>query len=97
MAIFAALCALGLLAPIASFFVLNRRGAPSPPSRRHTSWSMALAGSIGVTPLAFLITLGAYGDWAVMLLFWLFGAGYGALIGAALAWLRGFRHRDRTG
>ena len=99
MALFVALLGLAVVAPTFPLLVtwLDSPGpVPVIPRRRFVRHA-TVAGSLGILPVGFLFTLGAYGDWIVLLIIAILGALYGALVGSAISWPQSFRHRDRTG
>lgn len=98
MALFVALLALAFVAPAVPLLV-HRLGSASAPLglRRPLILRAALAGGLGIIPVGFLFTLGAYGDWIVLFLICMLGSLYGAIVGVIIISIRAFRHRDRTG
>jgi hypothetical protein len=99
MGVFLALLALAFAAPLFPLLVakLDRRVSALFTPRRRIIRQAAVAGGLGILPVGLLFTLAAYGDWIVLLLIGILGGLYGALAGAAIAWLHFVRHRDRTG
>jgi hypothetical protein len=98
MALFLGLLVLAVVAPAFPLLVAwLDRPALAVVSRRQFVRHAAVAGSLGILPAGFLFTLGAYGDWIVLLLIAILGGLYGALVGTALSWLRPRQNRDGAG
>jgi hypothetical protein len=70
-----------------------------PRIRWHRFTAAGVAGAVAITPLAFLLSLGAYAAFDFMVVAWLVGIIYGAIVAGAAIVFRGRvrKHLDRTG
>ena len=94
-----ALLRLAFVAPCFPLLVarLDRHSWVLSTPRRRIIRHASLAGSLGILPAGLLFTLGAYGDWTVLLLIATLGGLYGALVGVCIAWIQSIRYRHRNG